>query len=36
MFRIPKQEFTVEFKQLAVKRVKAGEVLEGGARARAG
>jgi len=27
MFKIPKQEYTVEFKQLAVKRVKSGEVL---------
>ena len=25
MFKIPKQEYTVEFKELAVKRVKAGE-----------
>ena len=24
MFKIPKQEFTAEFKELAVKRVKAG------------
>jgi transposase len=27
MFKIPKQEYTVEFKQLAVKRVKSGEML---------
>lgn len=25
MFKIPKQEFTAEFKELAVKRVKAGQ-----------
>jgi len=25
MFKIPKQEFTAEFKELAVKRVRAGE-----------
>ena len=25
MFKIPKQEYTVEFKELAVKRVKAGQ-----------
>lgn len=27
MFKIPKQEYTVEFKELAVKRVKSGEAL---------
>ena len=25
MFKIPKQEFTAEFKELAVKRVKSGQ-----------
>jgi transposase len=27
MFKIPKQEYTAEFKELAVKRVKSGEAL---------
>ena len=27
MFKIPKQEYTFEFKQLAVKRVQAGEAV---------
>jgi len=27
--RIPKQEYTPEFRELAVKRVKAGENVEG-------
>jgi transposase len=32
MFKIPKQEFTAEFKELAVKRVQAGESVGGVAR----
>jgi len=32
MFKIPKQEFTAEFKQLAVKRVQAGESVGSVAR----
>ncbi|MBN8464308.1 MAG: hypothetical protein J0M01_16090 [Dechloromonas sp.] len=27
MFKIPKQEFTAEFKELAVKRVKSGQCV---------
>ena len=27
MFRMPKQEYTVEFKELAVKRAKSGEAV---------
>lgn len=29
MFKIPKQEYTAEFKELAVKRVKSGHLPEG-------
>jgi transposase len=32
MFKIPKQEYTAEFKELAVKRVKSGEALSKVAR----
>jgi transposase len=32
MFKIPKQEFTAEFKELAVKRVQAGESVGSVAR----
>ena len=32
MFKIPKQEFTAEFKKLAVKRVQAGESVGSVAR----
>jgi transposase len=32
MFKIPKQEYTTEFKELAVKRVKAGESISQVAR----
>ena len=32
MFKIPKQEYTVEFKELAVKRVKAGQGIAAVAR----
>lgn len=32
MFKIPKQEYTAEFKELAVKRVKSGEALSQVAR----
>jgi transposase-like protein len=32
MFKIPKQEFTAEFKELAVKRVQAGETVGAVAR----
>ena|SRR6266496_3111269 len=32
MFKIPKQEYTVEFKELAVKRVKSGETVGAVAR----
>jgi transposase len=27
MFKVPKQEYTVEFKELAVKRVKSGQSI---------
>ena len=27
MFKIPKQEYTAEFKELAVKRVKSGQSI---------
>ena len=32
MFKIPKQEFTAEFKELAVKRVKGGQGISAVAR----
>lgn len=32
MFKIPKQEYTAEFKELAVKRVRSGEALSRVAR----
>ena len=32
MFKIPKQEYTAEFKELAVKRVKSGETVGAVAR----
>jgi transposase len=32
MFKIPKQEYTAEFKELAVKRVKAGQGIAAVAR----
>ena len=32
MFKIPKQEYTAEFKDLAVKRVKVGEAVGAVAR----
>ena len=30
MFKMPEQEYTAEFKELAVKRVKSGEAVGGG------
>ena len=32
MFKIPKQEYAAEFKELAVKRVKSGEIVGAVAR----
>ena len=32
MFKIPKQEYTAEFKELAVKRVRSGGASRGAAR----